>query len=185
MGATGAQGAVGVTGAQGVTTAGLVGAVGRVGEAGAQGVVGATGAEGYTKVGVAGPAGRAGEVGAQGRVGEAGAQGATGVVSLWTLYRDIRFDYNRSDLRASEVNKIGEIAQYIRANPSLKIGLDGSMDPNGTDPRNQSLSDLLVKVIRDALVKAGVPASSIESGAFGDSRLVADRRVAVLLRTKN
>jgi outer membrane protein OmpA-like peptidoglycan-associated protein len=107
------------------------------------------------------------------------------VVSLWTLYRDFRFDYNRSDLQASETNKVSEVARYLKGNPSLKIAIDGSMDPRGTDPRNQDLSDRRVSVIRDALIKAGVPTAKIHTGAFGDTQLTRDRRVAVLVRTDN
>jgi outer membrane protein OmpA-like peptidoglycan-associated protein len=107
------------------------------------------------------------------------------VVSLWTLFRAIRFDYNRSDLKASEMTKVGEIAQYMKANPSLQIGLDGSMDPDGNDPHDQGLSNRRVTAIHGALVKAGVPADRIQLGPFGDSRLTADRRVAVLLCTSN
>ena len=70
-------------------------------------------------------------------------------------------------------------------NPSLTIGLDGSMDPRGTDPRSQDLSNRRVNAIHDALVGAGVPASRIQVGAFGDTHLVQDRRVAVLLCTAN
>jgi outer membrane protein OmpA-like peptidoglycan-associated protein len=106
-------------------------------------------------------------------------------VSLWTLYRDLQFSYNRSDLQDSEIKKVSEIALYMKANGSLKVGLDGSMDPRGSDPRNQDLSDRRVTAIRDALIDAGVPATRIQMGAFGDSRLTRDRRVAVLICTAN
>jgi outer membrane protein OmpA-like peptidoglycan-associated protein len=107
------------------------------------------------------------------------------VVTLWTLFRDLQFDYNRSELQASEKKKVSEIAQYLKSNPSLKIAIDGSMDPSGSDPRNQELSDQRVNGIRDALINAGVPDSKIQLGAFGDTRLTRDRRVAVLVRTAN
>ena len=65
----------------------------------------------------------------------------------------------------------------------MKIGLDGSMDPRGTDPRNRKLRNRRVSAIRDALITAGVPASKIQTGAFGDASLARDRRVAALVRT--
>ena len=133
----------------------------------------------------AGAVGRAGEAGPQGPVGATGAQGPAGIVSRWTLYRDFQFGNNRSDLQAAEVNKVSEIARYLEANPSLKVGLDGSLDPRGTDPRDQGLSKQRVTTIHDALVNAGVPDSRIETGAFGDTKLTRDRRVAVLLKTAN
>jgi outer membrane protein OmpA-like peptidoglycan-associated protein len=83
------------------------------------------------------------------------------------------------------MKKVSEIARYMKKNPSLTLGLDGSMDPRGTDPRNQDLCDHRVSAIRDALVQAGVPTSRIQNGAFGDTHLAHDRRVAALLCTAN
>jgi outer membrane protein OmpA-like peptidoglycan-associated protein len=99
------------------------------------------------------------------------------------LYRDLRFEYNRSELLGSEVKKVSDIARYMKQNPSLNVGLDGSMDPRGLDPRSQDLTERRVSAIRDALLKAGIPSSRIQVGAFGDTRLIRDRRVAVLLCT--
>jgi outer membrane protein OmpA-like peptidoglycan-associated protein len=83
------------------------------------------------------------------------------------------------------MKKVSEIAQYLKGNPSMKVGLDGSMDPRGTDPRNQELRDRRVSAIRDALINAEVPDSKIQMGAFGDAKLARDRQVAVLVRTGN
>jgi outer membrane protein OmpA-like peptidoglycan-associated protein len=58
------------------------------------------------------------------------------------------------------------------------------VDPRGTDPRNQDLSDRRVGAVRDALIGA-VPAYRIQTGAFGDTRLTRDRRVEVLVITGN
>jgi outer membrane protein OmpA-like peptidoglycan-associated protein len=154
-----------------------------VGDPGAQGVAGVTGAPGGTQDGAAGAAGRVGEAGPQGSVGATGAQGPSGIVREWTLYRDLGFGYDRSDLASSEMTKVSEIARYLQQNPSLKVGLDGSMDPRGSDPRNQSLSDRRVNSIRIALIDAGVPKAKIHAGTFGDTKLARDRRVAVLLRS--
>jgi len=185
VGPAGAQGITGDTGARGATLVGPSGPAGRTGVAGEQGVAGSAGAQGSTTAGVVGAVGSAGKAGPKGLAGAAGAPGPAGVVSLWTLYRDFRFDYNQSDLQSSETNKVSEIARYLQANPSLKVAIDGSMDPRGSDPRNQDLSDRRVSAIRDALVKAGVPATKIQMGAFGDTRLARDRRVAVLVCTAN
>ena len=47
----------------------------------------------------------------------------------------------------------------MNANPSLELGIDGSMDPNGAAPRDQSLRDNRVEAVRLSLVQAGVPAN--------------------------
>jgi len=135
--------------------------------------------------GVAGSAGPAGVAGPQGPAGGIGAQGPTGIVNRWTSLRDFWFGFGQSDLQASETSKVSEIAAYMSQNPSLRIGIDGSMDPRGSDPRNQDLSDRRVGTVRDALIQAGVPAYRIQTGPFGDQTLRRDRRVEVLISTSN
>jgi outer membrane protein OmpA-like peptidoglycan-associated protein len=135
--------------------------------------------------GAVGPTGRSGPAGLQGPVGATGAQGVVGVVDRWTSYREFMFDYDRSDMQAADSSKVNEIAAYMNQNPSLQVGIDGSMDPRGTDPLNQDLSDRRVSAVRNALIQAGVPAYKIQAGAFGDARLTRDRRVEVLIRTAN
>jgi outer membrane protein OmpA-like peptidoglycan-associated protein len=100
------------------------------------------------------------------------------LIDRWTSYRDFQFGSNQAELRASETNKLAEIALYMKANPSLKVGIDGSMEP-----RNQELSDQRVSAVRDALIKAGVPPTRIQAGTFGDRKLAHDGRVIVLIRT--
>jgi outer membrane protein OmpA-like peptidoglycan-associated protein len=135
--------------------------------------------------GIAGSTGHSGTTGLQGPVGPIGAQGPVGVVDRWTSFRDFWFDFNRADLQTSEMSKVSEVAAYMKQNPSLRVGIDGSMDPRGTDPRNQDLSDRRISAVRDALIQAGVPTSKIQSGAYGDAKLARDRRVEVLVRTGN
>jgi hypothetical protein len=179
-GPAGPQGPTGNTGVQGPTLVGPTGPAGRAGRAGVQGETGDTGARGSTTTGVVGATGPAGESGPQGEIGSQGAQGPAGVVARWTWYRDFRFDSNQSNIRASDAGKLSEIARYLKANPSLNAGIDGSMAP-----RNQELSDQRVRTVRDALVEAGVPTSKIQTVTFAERDLPHDGRVAVLLRTAN
>ena len=57
------------------------------------------------------------------------------------------------------------------------------MDPRGSDPRDQNLSDRRVSAVRAALIQAGEPSSRIQTGALGDTRLARDHRVEVLFIT--
>jgi outer membrane protein OmpA-like peptidoglycan-associated protein len=81
------------------------------------------------------------------------------------------------------MNKISEIAAYMKQNPSLRVGLDGYANPRGSDANN--LSQRRVDAVRDALIQAGVPAGNIQAGAFGDQQLKRDGRVEVLVRSSN
>jgi hypothetical protein len=170
-------------GAQGPTLVGPTGPAGISGPSGDQGGMGATGAQGSATAGVAGPTGSSGPAGANGVEGVTGAQGPAGIVGRWTAYRDFWFEYGKSDIRPSQAGTVTEIAAYLKENPSLQIGLDGSMDSRGTDPRNQDLCDQRVSSVRHALLDAGVPADRIQTGAYGDESQRRDRRVGVLIST--
>jgi outer membrane protein OmpA-like peptidoglycan-associated protein len=182
-GPAGAQGLAGQAGANGATLVGPTGPEGRSGALGEQGVNGETGAQGYAMAGRAGAAGPSGDAGAQGPMGPAGAQGQVGIVNRWTPYREITFDRNAADIEPSGMSTISAIARYMAQNPSLELGIDGSMDSASTTPANQDLSTRRVGAVRDALVEAGVPAYKIQTGSFGDPQLRRNRRVDVLLKT--
>jgi outer membrane protein OmpA-like peptidoglycan-associated protein len=106
------------------------------------------------------------------------------VVDRWISYRTFWFDSNADDLRSSDTGQVSEIAYYMQQNPSLKVGIDGSI-PSGSDTRNQDLAGRRVSNVYDALIEAGVPGYRIETGAFGDAQLARQRRVEVLLRTSD
>ena len=102
------------------------------------------------------------------------------MIDRWTLYRNFRFESNQAELQDSESEKVSEVALYLKANPSLKAGIDCSIKP-----ANQELSDQRVKNVREALIKAGVAKSRIQDGTLGDPKLASDGRVAVMIRTAN
>lgn len=103
------------------------------------------------------------------------------MVARWTLYRDFRFEYNRSDLPSSENDKVLGVALYIRENPSLRIAIDCSLDT----PRNPDLAEKRCNSIRAALMQAGVSSGNIQLGEYGDKKLMPAGRIAVLVRTQN
>jgi outer membrane protein OmpA-like peptidoglycan-associated protein len=182
-GPQGAQGAAGETGAQGPTLVGPAGPAGNSGPSGQQGETGATGAQGSATAGIAGSTGYSGPAGATGPTGPTGALGPAGVVGRWTAYREFWFDYDKADMHDPNGNTINEIAAYLKQNPSLQVGIDGSMDSHGSDPHNQDLSDRRVNAVRQALLQAGVPADRIQTGAYGAETQRRDRRVGVLIST--
>jgi len=81
------------------------------------------------------------------------------------------FDYNRAEIRSTEMGKIADIAVYTSPNPSVRLGIDGSTDLlRGTNQYNAVLSQQRVGNVRDALIRAGVAADRIETGGFGAER---------------
>lgn len=177
-GAAGIQGERGETGAQGATLVGPTGPVGARGAAGEQGAIGATGSQGDTTAGLAGVSGASGESGAQGAVGATGERGPTGLIAGWTSYRDFWFANGADGIRSSDTRKIAEIADYMKINPSLQLGIDTFADSG-----DQRLRDRRVEAVRDALVAAGIPAQRISAGSFGAEQPRRASRVEVLITT--
>jgi outer membrane protein OmpA-like peptidoglycan-associated protein len=121
----------------------------------------------------------------QGPTGEIGARGPVGVLDRWTSYREFWFETNEAGLHNADRAMVSQIATYLRDNPSLQIGVDGSLDSRNTNSGDRNLGQQRVKSICDALVAAGVPANRIKTGAFGDPQLRRDQRVELLLVTVN
>ena len=152
---------------------------------------GATGPQGPT--GMTGPQGPAGMTGAQGVIGPSG-PGEPG--TNWVSLRDIVFTYDRADIPNSEMAKISDIAAYAKQNPGVRLGIDGATDLlSGTNKYNTALSQQRIANVRDALIKDGVSAGRIETGAFAAERAKCsdsvercsqrDGRIEVLARSQS
>jgi outer membrane protein OmpA-like peptidoglycan-associated protein len=183
-GPAGPQGPIGMTGSQGST--GMTGSQGYTGMTGSQGSTGMTGSQGST-----GMTGSQGSAGVQGPAGNPAVAGTS-----WSSLKDFTFDYDRTDIRSFELNQPSEIAAYVRQNPSVRLGIDGSTDLlRGANQYNSGLSQRRIATVRDALIQAGVSADRIETGAFAAQRANCndslercaqrDGRVEVLVRTAN
>ena len=166
---------------------GPVGVAGAVGPAGQPGPAGPPGPAGSP--GPPGSPGPVGPVGAAGPAGPAGAAGVAGADARLEAFRHVLFAFDKSDVQADEMKKIDQIATYVKQNQNIVILLDGHADPRGSDKYNQDLSQRRVRAVREALVKAGVPADRIAVSAQGARRLACaekteecyqtDRRVEV------
>ena len=124
--------------------------------------------------------GATGVTGPQGADGSTGQQGPTGVVHQWTSYRDFWFDGNTDVMWQGDARSIAEIADYLRQNPSLKIGIDHY---NVVAPSSQDLRQRRVTSIYNALIAAGVPDSKIDFGLFGNPSDRRTARVEVLIKS--
>lgn len=144
----------------------VYGPAGPEGPAGLAGPAGPAGAPGLA--GPGGPPGLAGLAGPQGPAGAQGSQGVAGAAARWESFKDILFDFDKSNVRADEMGKIKGIVEFMKENPTFEIGIEGYADPRGTDAYNQALSERRVTAIRDALVTEGASGSAIRTGAQGE-----------------
>ena len=98
-----------------------------------------------------------------------------------------------SGIRSRE--SLPEVAALHEPEPFCAARDRGLYDRQGTDQYNLPLSQRRVASVRDALIRAGVPADRIETGAFGTDRFMCNSsteqcsqregRIEVLVRASN
>jgi len=122
--------------------------------------------------GMTGPPGPTGLTGSQGQPGTISSSGQAASTTGWISLRDILFDYDTAEIRSSEMSKISDVADYVKQNPSVRVGIDGSTDLlRGTNRYNATLSERRISNVRDALLRHGVSSERIETGRFAAERL--------------
>jgi OOP family OmpA-OmpF porin len=82
----------------------------------------------------------------------------------------LHFAFDSAKIDPQFYDELNEVAAVMKANPSAAGYIDGHTDSVGTDAYNQSLSQRRAQAVRDYLVQAGVPASSLESRGFGEAK---------------
>jgi hypothetical protein len=142
------------------------------------GPTGAIGMKGMDTAGIRGSAGPAGFTGSKGLTGPAGPTGPAGIVPCWVSYREFWFAGSSADILDNQKAMPTEMADYVKLNPSLILGID-----NFAATGNKDLNDRRIKAVRDALIDAGLSADRIKVGDFGEPKLRRDGRVEVLVRT--
>lgn len=86
----------------------------------------------------------------------------------------INFDRAKADLTLDSSDTLEALAEIANACPAFRIVIEGHTDAEGTDERNQRLSDRRAHAVESFLVRAGVPASRLSAVGYGSSRPIAD-----------
>ena len=83
---------------------------------------------------------------------------------------DIRYATDRFHLNQESINMMGEFAEYLKANPKMKVAIHGHTDNVGSPADNMKLSEDRAKAVYDILVKAGVSTSRLAYKGFGETK---------------
>lgn len=105
---------------------------------------------------------------------------------------DVLFAFDRSNLTATALRTVDEIARVIRGVPERRIAVEGHTDSVGTVAYNQRLSEARSRSVADALVTRGVSRSRVVARGYGESDPIAsngtatgrarNRRVEVIIK---
>jgi OOP family OmpA-OmpF porin len=91
----------------------------------------------------------------------------------WTI-ADLQFDTSSSTIRPAGRQRIDQdVLPVLRANPNLRVRIDGHTDSRGSEAYNQALSERRAQAVVDYLVSAGIDSGRLTSQGFGESRPIA------------
>lgn len=83
------------------------------------------------------------------------------------------FDFDRSDVHASDRPAIYSQANYLLAHPKTKIILEGHTDPRGSREYNVGLGERRANAVAEILRSKGVNSNQIRVVSYGAERLAA------------
>jgi OmpA-OmpF porin, OOP family len=92
---------------------------------------------------------------------------ADGRISLY-----INFETGKSDIKAESQKVIDEISVMLKANPALKISIEGHTDNSGTPASNKTLSENRAKAVMNAVAAKGVDKTRMTSKGWGQDKPV-------------
>lgn len=84
------------------------------------------------------------------------------------MFKDIYFDYDSSSISDSARQRIEANVETLRANPSMKVQVEGHTDQRGTNDYNMALGASRAKSVRDVMVSLGISASKLETISYGE-----------------
>jgi peptidoglycan-associated lipoprotein len=83
------------------------------------------------------------------------------------LFADIRFEFDKADLRESDRQTLAKNADNLKKFDFLKVKVEGHADERGTVEYNLALGERRAKASYDYLVSLGVPAQRLTTVSYG------------------
>lgn len=102
----------------------------------------------------------------------------------------VYFDFDKSDIKSSEREKLKAAKEYLDKNPAHRLVLEGHCDWRGTSEYNLSLGDRRANAVKKYLQSLGVAADKLETLSKGsleaaknadDATRAKDRRVDLIV----
>jgi outer membrane protein OmpA-like peptidoglycan-associated protein len=90
----------------------------------------------------------------------------------WTLH-GVLFEYKEWKLKKAIYPSLKDVVKVLKANPELKIEVQGHTDNIGNDKYNQDLSNKRAKAVADFIISQGIAADRISYKGYGFSKPIA------------
>jgi len=84
--------------------------------------------------------------------------------------KDIYFNYDSYELRASDQPALQAAAAFLKSHSSIRFTLEGHCDERGSIEYNLALGENRANSVKQALVNLGIPVSSIKTISYGKEK---------------
>lgn len=84
----------------------------------------------------------------------------------------VTFPYDNSNLTDDAKQKLASNAEWMNANPNIKVQIEGHCDERGSIEYNLALGERRAKSVKNYLVSLGVSASQLMTISYGEERLL-------------
>jgi peptidoglycan-associated lipoprotein len=96
--------------------------------------------------------------------------GIAGEVFESRLLKDIRFDFDKYDIRPGDAEILKENAALLMQYPKVKIQVEGHCDERGTNEYNLALGERRANAAKKYLLTLGISTDRISSISYGEEK---------------
>jgi peptidoglycan-associated lipoprotein len=85
-------------------------------------------------------------------------------------FDDVRFDFDKSEVKEDGRMTCQTVAAYLKKNPKAKLLIEGHCDERGTAEYNMALGERRATAVMTYLVSLGVPKAALSTVSFGKEK---------------
>ena len=89
------------------------------------------------------------------------------------VLRGVNFDFDKSNIRPDARAILDEAVSTLKAEPQIRVSVEGHTDAIGSDAYNQKLSERRAEAVADYLARGGIARARLSTKGFGESEPVA------------
>ncbi|MGW8193760.1 MAG: OmpA family protein [Desulforhopalus sp.] len=97
----------------------------------------------------------------------------------WVLEQSYLFDFDKAVVKEEFYPLLDEIAEIMKANPEMKVRLEGNTDSIGTNEYNQGLSERRANAVKASLMERNmIDGAKLETIGYGEEKPIATNETA-------
>lgn len=85
-------------------------------------------------------------------------------------FDDVRFDFDKSEVREDGRKTCEVVADYLKKHPRATVVIEGNCDERGTAEYNMALGERRATAVMTYLVSLGVPKAALSTVSFGKEK---------------